>query len=152
MSTIEIFKNVKTYLATFSNIRFAMIFGSTASGKNSFLSDIDIAIYSEPTFELLEFGRIISELETIGERKIDLVELNRLNKSNNFLCYEIISNNKLLFNKDEKLFIDFKRKTLMIYFDQTRLREEFRRKLLERLKNNQFGRRLDARAIEPVGS
>jgi len=121
-----------------------MIFGSMASGRNSYLSDFDIAIYSDPVFVLIELGKLISKLEILTKQKVDLVELNGLFETNNLLAYEIVSNNYLLFCDDEKLFVDFKSNTFIRYFDQSYLRNQLRKNLLNRINTDTFGKRIDA--------
>jgi predicted nucleotidyltransferase len=141
---LQTFEQIKSLLNNYDSIRMAMIFGSRVSGKDSSLSDIDIAVYSDPTFELIEFGKLISKLEAITICKVDLIELNGLNNSNNLLTYEIVSNHHLLFSNDQELFIDFKRNTFLTYFDQEYMRSLFNTNLLNRINTDMFGKRLNA--------
>lgn len=141
---LQTFEQIKSLLNNYDSIRFAMIFGSRASGKYSLLSDIDIAIYSDPNFKLIDFGKLISKLEAITLCKVDLIELNGLNNNNNLLAYEIVSNHHLLFSNDQELFIDFKRNTFMTYLDQSYMRSLFKKDLINRINSNKFGKRNNA--------
>ena len=141
---------IKQRLLNFDQIRFAMIFGSAASGNDSNLSDIDVAIYSDPSLDLLDFGRLITQIEQIALRKVDLVELNGLIKSNNLLAYNIITNNKLIFIKDQNLFTQYKRDSFLTYFDHTFFRNKFNSMLNRRIESNRFGNKVNARKIKPA--
>ena len=141
---------IKQKLLNFDQIRFAMIFGSAASGNDSNLSDIDVAIYSDPSLDLLDFGRLITQIEQIAQRKVDLVELNGLIKSNNLLAYNIITNNNLIFLKDQNLFTQYKRDSFLTYFDHTFFRNKFNSMLKQRIESNRFGKKVNARKIKPA--
>ena len=141
---------IKQRLLNFDQIRFAMIFGSAASGNDSNLSDIDVAIYSDPSLDLLDFGRLITQIEQIAQRKVDLVELNGLIKSNNLLAYNIITNNKLIFIKDQNLFTQYKRDSFLTYFDHTFFRNKFNSMLNRRIESTRFGNKVNARKIKPA--
>ncbi|PHS58191.1 MAG: hypothetical protein COB17_04140 [Sulfurimonas sp.] len=77
---------VKNILQENQNIIFALLFGSYANGKSNDMSDIDIAIFTDKELDIFEFGMIVSDLEQLSDKKIDLVVLNNLYKKTlNFL-------------------------------------------------------------------
>ena len=134
-------EKIKNYLEQFEFIEFALIFGSNASGRTGYLSDLDIGIYSNSDINLLLLGKIISELEKISNKNVDLVELNGLYKKSPVFAYKIVSNHKLLFSKNDENYIKFKRNSLLYYFDTEKLREAVNSALRKRIKSNKFGKR-----------
>ncbi|MCF6269710.1 MAG: nucleotidyltransferase domain-containing protein [Melioribacteraceae bacterium] len=84
---------------------FALIFGSFNSEAFSEMSDIDVAVNFKIEVDLIEVGEIVSSLEKTANRKIDIVILNDLLNKNPLLAYNIISNSKLLFKKNDDDFI-----------------------------------------------
>ena len=101
-------EKIKNYLTQNENIIFALLFGSLAEGGFKHLSDVDIGIYLKHEPDLLEMGRMISDLEKIAGRSIDLVVLNNLFKKDPLFAYEIISKSKPLFSKDDRRFTELK--------------------------------------------
>lgn len=137
----EIIKNVTEYFNKFDYIEFALLFGSYASGKERFLSDIDFGIYVSKELELLEQGLMIYELEAITDKKVDLIVLNNLYKKNPEFAYNIVTNCKILSCRSKKSFIDYKTQSFLYYFDTDFLRKEVNEAFLKRLKQGKFGER-----------
>ena len=81
----------KAYFEQYEQINFALLFGSCVTDKFSYMSDIDVAIHTKELLNILLIGKIISDLEKISSRKIDLIELNDLYKKNPLLAYNIVS-------------------------------------------------------------
>lgn len=140
-SNEEISNQIKTYLYEHKKISFALLFGSFINEKNNAMSDIDIALYFNGEVNLIELGQIISALEKIAKRKVDVVELNELYKKNPLLAFNIISNSEPLFFKDETEFINFKTRTHLEYFDTERLRTSVRKTFRNRISEKKFGKR-----------
>ena len=137
----KIIPAIKSYLMKDNNIIFALLFGSLNNSIERKMSDIDIGIFYKKEIELLDLGKIIFDLEIIAQKRIDLVELNNIYSVNPLLAYNIISNSELLFSREEKLYIDFKRRTYQSYFDSTRLRDMTNKALYKRITENKFGKR-----------
>lgn len=123
---------INDYLFAREDIIFAYIFGSFATGKMHFNSDIDIAIYSKNYLETLELGGIVVDLEDMLEHRIDIVILNDRPKEHPELAYRIVTEGELLFNKDHKTFVNFKTDTFLYYLDFLPVIEMFNKKFLER--------------------
>ncbi|KAF0151081.1 MAG: DNA polymerase beta domain-containing protein [Ignavibacteria bacterium] len=134
-------EEIINYLNNYNEILFAVIFGSYASGKAKTNSDLDIGIYTEKGIDLLSLGRIITDLEKITGAKVDLIELKDLFKKSPVLAYQIITNYKELFIKEEIAFVNFKRQTLLYYFDTRELREMFNSAFYNRISKLEFGKR-----------
>jgi predicted nucleotidyltransferase len=139
---IHSYKNkIKNLLEQYDEILFALFFGSCVSGKHSGISDLDIGISCQKPLDLIQLGKIILEIEKISNRKIDLIELNELYNKSPLLAYNIITNNSVIFQRNECAFVDFKRKTFLSYFDTERLRKMVRESFYERISTNKFGKR-----------
>jgi len=130
---------IKEILQKNKHIKFALLFGSFANDTANNLSDIDIAIYTENKLDILEFGMLVSDLESVTEKRIDLVELKNLYKINAKLAFNIVDSHKLIFCNDEDKYIDFKSNTMQYYFDIKPMYEMFDKQLLKRLDNGTFG-------------
>jgi len=132
---------IRSFILTKEYIEFAFSFGSSISGKFNSLSDVDIGIYFNKKIDLLEIGGIVSDLEKITGKKIDLVELNNLYLKNPFFAYEIITNSNLLFCKNENSLVEFKTKTYLNYLDTEKLRKTVNKDFYRRISDNKFGKR-----------
>lgn len=127
-------------LQPFQNITFALLFGSYADNTQTFLSDVDIAIYSDESIDLFTQGEIIASLEYRVNKKVDLVSLNDLYKSNPRLSFNITNNHQVIFCNNNELYIDFKTESLKHYFDVKYMLDMFDNALKERLLNGTYGK------------
>lgn len=129
----QIIKTCRDYLFEEGSIEFAILFGSLAKNRFLHISDIDIGILTSQDIPLLNQGYYIAELETLLQRKVDLVLLNDLFKNNPPLSYEIACFGEILFCRDHKKYIDFKTRTFLSYFDTQFLRDQVEKKMRERI-------------------
>lgn len=134
-------ENIKQYLEVDDNILFAVIFGSYASGKTHNNSDLDIGIFTVREMDLIKIGKIVTALEKETGLNIDLVELNNLYNKSPLLAYQIVTNHKVIFERDKDTFINFKRMTYLNYFDTQELRDTMRAALYNRINGKKFGKR-----------
>ena len=132
-------KTVKNILLSYKMIKFALVFGSYANNSSHNFSDYDVAIYTDEELDLFSIGEIINALESVVDKKVDLVLLHDLYKKNPKLAFNITSNHKIIFSLDDRLYNDFKTKSLLYYFDTKPMYDLFDKKLKERLKNGTFG-------------
>jgi len=133
-------KKLEEILSKYDFILFALLFGSYASGKDGYLSDIDIAIETDKELDLLTYGEIISDIETSLKKKIDLIITNKLYKTDPKIAFNITDKHKVIFVKDKNRYIDFKVNSLKYYFDTMYMYKMFDKSLQERLKNGTFGK------------
>lgn len=124
-----------------NNIVFALVFGSRANGQANRLSDVDIGIFIKADIPLLRLGRIVSALEKIGRKKVDLVVLNDLYKRKPNFAFQVISSAKLLFTRDEELFVDFKKNVFLYYLDSKPLIDMVKAGMNKRIETGAFGER-----------
>ncbi|KJU85994.1 DNA polymerase beta domain-containing protein [Candidatus Magnetobacterium bavaricum] len=120
---------------------FAVLFGSFAEGRATRISDVDIGLYTQRDIDLLELGGVISDLEAVCHRRVDVVILNGLYKINPALAYEIVSKGLLILCRDNDSFIDFKRETFLYYLDTAYLRLSVEESLGRRIGERRFGER-----------
>ena len=133
-------ESVQQLLKPYDFIDFALLFGSYARDKQTTLSDIDIAIYTSRPLGLLEQGNILSVLEERLGKNIDLVLLNGLEKENAKMAFNIIDNHKVILNKNQQKYIEFKANTYKYYFDLKPMYEMFDNALKERIANGTYGK------------
>ncbi len=134
---IEILRKL---LEPYDFIDFALLFGSYAKGKQTFLSDIDIAIFTNRSIDLFEQGNLISLLEENLNKKVDLVLLNNLEKNDAKMAFNIVSNHEVILNRSNKKYVDFKADTYKYYFDLQPMYEMFDKALKKRLKSGTYGK------------
>ncbi len=141
MGTYPEEQELKNYFVRQDDIEFALIFGSIASGRDTPLSDIDIAVYFKE-------GRGILEL---GERQIDIIcavmricKINRvdvvvLNLANPFLRFQVIKYGRLIYAKDKKVVYKFKAASLGRYQDIKPMYELYNRVVEINLRRGMYG-------------
>ena len=144
MNISNLYSKLTSYLSKQEEVVFALVYGSFARGTNNKLSDIDIGIFFNSEPEILEYGKMISDLEGITGYKIDLLKLNNLFSERPKLAFEIVNNSKLMLCKNNDTFIDFKTRSLLYYFDIKPMLDNLDKQIIKRIKQNRFGVREDA--------
>lgn len=133
---LKIQKIIKQLCKKQKEILFCYIFGSFL-GKyfNPEKSDIDIAIYLKNGKNIDFFEKKLEFIEkfsrALKNNKIDIVILNR---SSPFLKFVIISEGKLIYEKNKSKRIDFEILSINEYFDYKPYIELYNKKLLNSLK------------------
>ncbi|MDA8379078.1 MAG: nucleotidyltransferase family protein [Planctomycetia bacterium] len=61
------------------------VFGSVARGEDHEKSDIDLLVDNLPGFTLFQYGQMIDDLESVTQKKIDVVTISSLNGNPEFL-------------------------------------------------------------------
>lgn len=135
------FDEISNVLKGDNNIVFALVFGSQANGQANQLSDVDIGIFTKDDIPILRLGQIVSALEKIGKKEVDLVVLNDLYKQKPNFAFQIISSAKLLFTRDEDLFVDFKKNVFLYYLDAKPLIDMVKAGVNKRIETGAFGER-----------
>ncbi len=141
MNAADNFDKITHVLKGDNNIVFALVFGSQANRQANQLSDVDIGIFTTDDIPILRLGRIVSALEKIGKKEVDLVVLNDLYKRKPNFAFHIISSAKLLFTKDEDLFVDFKKNVFLYYLDAKPLIDMVKAGVNKRIETGAFGER-----------
>lgn len=103
------------------------------------MSDVDIGIITNVDLPLIEIGLLISQLETQLKGTVDLLVLNDLYKKNPQLAFNIIVSYRVVFCRSDSVLIEFKRNTLLYYFDTEPLRKMADEAFWKRLGSGKFG-------------
>lgn len=138
MNKIKIHNSFKSILEKDDNVIFALLFGSMARNDMHYGSDIDIAIYFNDSQTLYAIGNLCLNLEEAVNYKTDLVELNKLDKTNPVLAYSIVSEGIIIINKDIKIFNGYKKSVLLQYLDFKPTNDLINSGFNNRLSNNRF--------------
>ena len=140
-----IIDTVTTYFKN-KNYSFVLLFGSYNSNSFSEHSDVDIGIYFPEKISYMTLGYDIAQLESLLEKKVDIVVLNELYKKDSLFAFKILENHSPLVLHDTKAYIDFKRKSQLYYLDRKNLVEMNSINLNDRIENNRIGERNFVRA------
>ncbi len=101
-------------------VLFAYLFGSAARGEAGPLSDIDIAVWLQPSAQAFQQRLLLIEqlCRTLGHDRVDLVDLAR---SSVLLRYEVIRDGRVL-KEDRERRVAFEVRVLREYLDTAYLR------------------------------
>ncbi len=133
---------IRQILSRDPRIEVALLFGSHASGKPTALSDVDIGIITNEDIPLLDLGYLTFQLErALPTSHIDLQVLNDAYKRNPRFAFNVVSNCRVLFCRNEDAFVDFKRNTYLYYFDTQPLRDQVDAAFRRRIAAGKFGQR-----------
>ncbi len=148
ISKVELLSKLQKYIEMIKDmgqITALFLFGSYATGRQTALSDIDLAVLFDKSVEeeryLPERLRLMGELSTI--LGTDIVELVVLNEAPPGLAYRVIRDGELLFVRDEckSQVVDFKVRTMDRYFDYQPVQKIFSEGLARRIREGSFGGR-----------
>jgi predicted nucleotidyltransferase len=139
MNKKDLIDKIKGCLTARNELVFAYIYGSFVRGDQ--YRDIDIAVYFETVPELLTLGRYQAELEKICHLKVDLTLLNDLPAKKPAMAHEIVTRGTLIINKTPSIQVDYKRDSMLRYFDTHRLRKMMDDAFRRRLSTGKFGER-----------
>lgn len=110
-------EELKSYFAQEDDVEFVLVFGSVVSGKDSPLSDIDIAVYFQNEKDILAMGERQIEITCAVMRicKLNRVDIVVLNLANPFLRFQVVKYGRLFYAKNEKAFYRFKAASFGLY-------------------------------------
>jgi len=111
------------------------IFGSYATNNPHKSSDVDVAYLAEGKVD--EPSLIIGLQEIFEDEGIDLVNLKHASLP---LIHRILRDGKCLYSSSAEKRVNFETRAEVLYWDTKWLREEYFRKMLERIENGTFGR------------
>ena len=104
-------------------IKLLFVFGSLAKEKLKPLSDIDIAVLFETSYQFEDMSKLRAELEKlIGREDIDLAVLNT---GSPLLAMQVLHTGKLLYAESERTFKQFRFQTYQKYLASKDLRNNF---------------------------
>ncbi len=128
---------LKTALIAKPEIRFAYLFGSLATGTANVLSDIDVAVFIDPTYKHPSCGygyqsELIEELSSLLSHTVDVVILN---KAPTLLKHRVVSKGILIFSLSDTERRDFHETTNRNYLDLKpiyKVQQEYLRRRLQK--------------------
>ncbi|WP_187647373.1 type VII toxin-antitoxin system MntA family adenylyltransferase antitoxin [Nitrosophilus labii] len=134
----EIIEILKKYFLD-KDYKLVLLFGSFAKGDFHSFSDVDIAVWIEKD-EIENKIDLNLELEEILGKKVDIVNLKDLFKKDSLLSYEIAINHIPIKIADEELYIDFKSKSYLYYFDRKPLYKMIDKAFKERIEKDDIAK------------
>lgn len=87
-------------LRTEQNVRFALLFGSTARGDDTALSDIDLLVEMRDS-SLIRIAALGEKLEALLDRRIDIVTIDEA-KENTQLLAQAVSEGRVLVDREDR--------------------------------------------------
>ncbi len=124
MDTLEIVSRLRSCLSDILPlypVNLAYLYGSAASGRDTPLSDIDIAlVLNQAQFNPNDRLKHELQLEDVITQHCDLpkdLDVRILNDAPIMVRGEVVTNGILLYSRDEDFRIDFETYTRMAYFD-----------------------------------
>ncbi|MCR6546585.1 type VII toxin-antitoxin system MntA family adenylyltransferase antitoxin [Dehalobacterium formicoaceticum] len=146
LSKVELLKKLEDFIEKVKGNKLILavfLFGSYAAGRQTLLSDVDIAVLFCKTIKpkqiFTERLRLMGELSIVlGRDDIDLVVLNEAPPS---LGYRVIKDGQLLYIRDgaRSQLIDYQVMTMDRYFDYLPTQKIFSDGLARRMKEGRFG-------------
>jgi len=137
----HIIAKTHTYFASRSQIIFVYLFGSVAADKATTLSDIDLAVYLDPSFQDPPAGfgyqsELITDLSALLGTQTDVVILNKASLP---LRFQVINKGILIYNTSDHDRRDFHEKTVRDYLDFKPFLKVQAQYLKKRLRQGTFG-------------
>ena len=121
------------------SVLFAYLYGSFLTREN--YRDIDIGVYFKDNTSLLEIGSLITDLQQVVKKEIDVIPLNNLYLRKPKMANEVMSTGELILNKDTRTHVSFKENSMKHYFDTAFLRKIMDAAFLNRMGGGGFGKR-----------
>ena len=115
---MELDKEKISLLAAQYNLALVILFGSHSREESTPMSDTDIAVLIDTNARdisyKLELAMLLDFQKVVNNGEVDLV---LLNKATPFLKYQVATEGKLLFEKQNDLYVEFMIKAMKEYED-----------------------------------
>lgn len=110
-------------------IAYGLVFGSVARGQAGATSDLDVAIGLGPdvTCDALAVGRLVSDLERVSGRTVDVVLLHEAPPA---LAYRVFRDGVVVFVRDRSALVDRRVRAVLDYLDYRPFESAFVRGVL----------------------
>ena len=120
----------------------AALFGSQVRGNAGPLSDVDIAVWHDPSLDPASRARLQLRLFAAASEALrtDEVDVVMLNRATPLLRHRATRDAKRLVDRDPRQRIRFEARSLIDYLDTKPLRAERSRGLRRRMEGGSFGR------------
>ncbi len=125
-------KAVRTRLVAEFQVRFMVLFGSTAAGVRKRGSDVDLAVYFRRALSEREEERLVSFLrQHLATDRLDLVSLNDVSCA---LRYEVTQDGILVFEEQEGDYSNYSTRTFKQYEEMNFLNRHYHQSMIEELQ------------------
>jgi len=141
---VELCEKLQSLFRIRPNVELALLFGSQARGEAGSMSDVDIAVLFTARPSLLSLGGLIQEASELVKNRVDLVELDGLEADDPRLAYEIAAEAKVIFERSDGAFVDYKTRAFLAYFDAQPFLDSVASALSDRIESGSFGRPIHA--------
>ena len=119
-----LFDALRTALEADENVRMAVLYGSLARGDEDAGSDVDLLVsFGDDRYS--DRYRLVTELEHISGRKVDVANLERVQSKAPLLLYRAIDEGRVLIDRDGR----WRRCSEQRYEIRLRARDEHRRQM-----------------------
>jgi predicted nucleotidyltransferase len=118
---------IKQYLSAYNDIAFAFLFGSSARGEDTVLSDVDIAIYFTDAVDFYRINGLREDLSELLGREIDIAVLNNISP---IIRMQVLKKGTLILNLNRCLYNKFFVNTVNEYDDLKRTRKDIEDRIL----------------------
>ncbi|MGM0365292.1 MAG: type VII toxin-antitoxin system MntA family adenylyltransferase antitoxin [Actinomycetota bacterium] len=139
----EIFPDIKlvTRILQENGAVLAFVFGSAVKGKQTRLSDIDIAVLLDKSICRGDYNRArLNIMDRLGRLvKNKPVDVAILNNASPLLAQLAVTRGRVIFCKDDDLRVNFQVRTLKEFDDALYLRRVYYKYLEERVRQNRLG-------------
>ncbi len=116
----EVTAKVKEYLSMRNDIAFAFLFGSSAKGETTALSDLDIAFFFNRRVDFDKIYELREDLSGLLRTEVDVVVLNNASP---IIRMQVLKKGAILVNKDRRAYNEFFVSTVKEYDDLKRNRK-----------------------------
>jgi predicted nucleotidyltransferase len=137
VDTQDLFDRLRTVLGR-PGIPFSVLYGSVASGRDTPVSDVDVAVYVEDAGHFLDLVVVLDE--ALPERQVDVTNLAR---QPSWVVYRVLATGKTIHIADEALYHDVKFRAMREYLDFKPVRDRILRDMEHRLGGGQYGRAVE---------
>jgi uncharacterized protein len=122
---------IREVLLKDDRVAFALVFGSTARGEETPFSDVDVAVglRAGTTLDAMAIGELVSRLEVVVGRNVDLVILNEAPPA---LAYRVFRDGRLILEVDRKARIERQVRAILDYLDWKPIEDRFTRAVFRR--------------------
>jgi uncharacterized protein len=130
MPGMELEERLRQVVASWPEIRLAVLFGSTARGESRPSSDVDIGLILDPYSASVRFG-VDAQLGHAAGREVDTVLLDSVSP---LLRFEVARDGVLLFEREEGLWTTFQVKAMVDWWDWAPTARKIQRAIIQDLR------------------
>lgn len=120
------------------SIPFSVLHGSMAAGRETPVSDVDVAVYVEKQDCFLDL--VVRLDEAIPERRVDVTNLAR---QPSWVVYRVLATGETIHVTDKTLYHDVKFRAMREYLDFKPVHDRILQDMERRLESGRYGREIE---------